>query len=85
MLNKVLCKVKKESDKKIIEEQIKVCQPLLRLIYQCCIDEYNKYDKVSDEDFKNPNWAIEQAYKIGLKKGLTKLSEYVIIENVKDN
>lgn len=83
MQNKVLCKVKKEVDKKQILEQIQVCQPLLRLIYQCCLDDFEKYDKVSDEDFKNPNWAVEQAYKIGLKKGLTKLMEYVIIEDVK--
>lgn len=83
MLNKVLCKVKSEQDKKAIRELIDVAQPLLRLIEQCCKDDYDKYDKVSDEDFKNPNWAIEQAYKLGLKKGLTMLSEYAIIDHVK--
>lgn len=81
MRNKVLCKVKTEADKKKLLEMIEACQPLLKVIKQCCNEDYEKYDKVSDEDFKNPNWAIEQAYKLGLKKGLTKLSEYVIIEN----
>ena len=84
MLNKVLCKVKTEKDKKAVKELIELSRPLLRLIEQCCKDDYNKYDKISDEDFKNPNWAIEQAYKLGLKKGLTMLSEYVIIDNAKD-
>lgn len=81
MRNKVLCKVKSEEEKKNLLELIKVSQPLLKVLQQCCLDDYAKYDKVADEDFKNPNWAIEQAYKLGLKKGLTKLSEYVIIEN----
>lgn len=79
MRNKVLCKVTSEKDKQKIKQQIEACQPLLRLIYECCLDDYEKADKVNDEDFKNPNWAYEQAYKIGLKKGLTKLLDYVII------
>lgn len=81
MLNKVLCKATTNKDKEKLKELIEVSQPLLLAILQCCKDDYEKYDKVSDEDFKNPNWAIEQAYKLGLKKGLTKLSEYVIINN----
>ena len=84
MLNKVLCKVTSDEDKKNIQQLIEVAQPLLKLIQRCCEDDYAKYDKIADEDFKNPNWAIEQAYKIGLKKGLTILSEYVIIKDVKD-
>lgn len=79
MRNKVLCKVTSEEDKQKIKQQIEACQPLLRLIYECCLDDYEKAEKVNDEDFKNPNWAYEQAYKIGLKKGLTKLLDYVII------
>ncbi len=79
MRNKVLCKVTSEEDKQKIKQQIEACQPLLRLIYECCLDDYEKADKVNDEDFKNPNWPYEQAYKIGLKKGLTKLLDYVII------
>ena len=79
MRNKVLCKVTSEEDKQKIKQQIESCQPLLRLIYECCLDDYEKAEKVNDEDFKNPNWAYEQAYKIGLKKGLTKLLDYVII------
>lgn len=79
MRNKLLCRVE-PSEKKAFERLIKDAAPVLKLLEQCCLEEYEKADKVSDEDFKNPNWAIEQAYKIGLKRGLTKLREYVIIE-----
>lgn len=79
MRNKLLCKVP-AAEKKSYERLIKDSAPLLKLIEQCCMEEFEKADKVSDEDFKNPNWAIEQAYKIGLKRGLTKLREYVIID-----
>ena len=82
MRNKVLCKIVTEEDKKKIRQQIEACQPLLRLIYQCCVEDYEKTDKVEDEDFDNPSWALKQAYKVGLKKGLTKLMDYVII-NIK--
>lgn len=84
MRNKVLCKVTTDADKQKIKQQIEACQPLLRLILECCLDDYERADKVDDEDFKNPNWAYEQAYKIGLKKGLTKLSEYVIMNLKKE-
>jgi len=81
MRNRVLCKVTGE-DKEKIQQQIEGCQPLLRLIYQCCLEDYEKMEKVEDEDFDNPSWALKQAYKVGLKKGLTKLLDYVII-NIK--
>lgn len=64
-----------------MEELIEVAQPLLKLIKKCCEDDYNKLDKISDDDFDNPNWAIKRAYKDGLKRGLTILSEYVIIRD----
>ena len=60
MRNKVLCKVT-DKDKKKIQQQIEVCQPLLQLIYQCCLEDYDKIEKVEDEDFDNPSWALKQA------------------------
>ena len=81
MRNRVLCKVTGEEKEKI-KQQIEGCQPLLRLIHQCCLEDFEKMEKGEDEDFDNPSWALKQAYKVGLKKGLTKLLDYVII-NVK--
>lgn len=81
MLNKVLCKLKTRKDKEAMSELITVSQPLLRLIKQCCDEDYEKADKISEDDFDCPNWALKRAYQDGLKKGLTKLSEYVIINS----
>ena len=39
-----------------------------------------KLDKIVEPDFSNPNWALEQAYNLGYKKGLTRLLKYVIIK-----
>lgn len=82
MLNKVLCKIP-EKERGAMKELITVSQPLLKLIYKCCEDDIKKIDVISDEDYINPAYPILRAYKDGLKKGLTKLTEYVIIEDVK--
>lgn len=42
-------------------------------------EDLKKIDVVSDTDFDNPSWALKQAYKMGLKKGLTMIREYGII------
>ena len=78
MRNKVLCKVK-EKDRAAMEELIKVAQPLLKLIQKCCEDDINKLSAIEDDDYTNPAFPILRAYKDGNKKGLTKLSEYVIM------
>ena len=78
MRNKVLCKVK-EKDRAAIEELVKVAQPLLKLIKQCCDDDIKKMDAICDEDYASPAFPTIRAYKDGIKKGLTKLSEYVIM------
>lgn len=78
MRNKVLCKVK-EKDRAALKETIEVAQPLLKLIQKCCEDELKKLDIINDSDYTNPAFPILRAYKDGVKKGLTKLSEYVIM------
>lgn len=45
-------------------------------------EDLKHLDIVDDDDFDNPSWALKQAYKVGYKKGLTKLLEYGIIEHV---
>lgn len=78
MRNKVLCKIK-EKDRSAIKELIEVSQPLLKLIQQCCEDDLKKMELVDDQDYANPAYPYLRAYKDGVKKGLTKLSEYVIM------
>ena len=80
MRNKVLCKVPAKERKKM-EELIQVSQPLLKLIKQLCEEDLKKQVGTDEEDFDCPSWALKRAYKDGLIKGLTKLSEYVIINS----
>ena len=53
--------------------------PLFKLIEKYIQEELDKNDIVHDEDFDNPSWALKQAYKIGYKKGLTRILQYGII------
>lgn len=80
MRNKVLCKIP-ASERKQMEELIVVAQPLLKLIKQLCEEDLKKQVGSDEEDFDCPSWALKRAYKDGLIKGLTKLSEYVIINS----
>lgn len=84
MLNKVLCRVpaeEKESFKKMLRDS----QPLLQKIMELVEEDINKLDIIDDDDFDNPSWALKQAYKVGYKRGLTKLSEYGILGSVLNN
>ncbi len=80
MLNKVLCRVpaeEKESFKRLLRDS----QPLLQKIMELVQEDVDKLDIVADDDFDNPSWPLKRAYKDGVIKGLTKLSEYVIIDS----
>nr|DAW97666.1 MAG TPA: hypothetical protein [Caudoviricetes sp.] len=82
MLNKVLCRATPE-EKKELKRQIDLSQLLLNKLVELVQDDIEDNDKVADEDFDNPSWALKQAYKIGYKKGLTRLLEYGILDCVK--
>lgn len=82
MLNKVLCRATPE-EKKELKRQIDLSQLLLNKLIELVQDDIEDNDKVADEDFDNPSWALKQAYKIGYKKGLTRLLEYGILDCVK--
>lgn len=82
MLNKVLCRATQE-EKKELKRQIDLSQLLLNKLVEMVQDDIESTDKVDDEDFDNPSWALKQAYKIGYKKGLTRLLEYGILDCVK--
>jgi len=78
MRNKVLCNVP-EKDRQSLKEVIELSQPLLKAIMKCCEKDISKLDIINDDDYTNPAFPILRAYKDGIKKGLTKLSEYVIM------
>lgn len=65
----------------LIEEHRKKAQPYLDDITALFADELER-SKAFVKDFSQQNWALRQAYAEGLKEGLTKLSKYVIIEDV---
>jgi hypothetical protein len=80
MLNKVVCRVDK-SEKEYYKKLIKDSQPLLEKLIDMLKEEIKDLDIINDEDFDNPSWALKQAYKVGYKKGLTRLIEYGILGN----
>lgn len=82
MLNKLLCRCKEE-EKDRYRKLLKSSQPLLKKIQEMVEEDISKLDTVRDDDFDNPSWALKQAYKVGLKKGLTMLLEYGILGDVK--
>lgn len=83
MLNKVLCKVK-QAEKEDYERMIRLAQPVFQKLIEILKEDLDKVDFVADEDFDNPSWALKQAFKVGYKKGLTRLLEYGIIDAVKE-
>lgn len=83
MLNKLLCRVEqaeKENYKRLIDN----AQPVFQKLIEMLQEDLDKVDFVADEDFDNPSWALKQAFKVGYKKGLTRLLEYGIIDSVKE-
>lgn len=79
MLNKVLCRVEQaERDK--YKRMIDNAQPVFQKLIEMLEEDLSKVDFVADEDFDNPSWALKQAFKVGYKKGLTRLLEYGIID-----
>ena len=83
MLNKLLCRVEqaeKENYKRLIDN----AQPVFQKLIEILKEDLDKVDFVADEDFDNPSWALKQAFKVGYKKGLTRLLEYGIIDSGKE-
>lgn len=82
MLNKVLCRVE-QAEKEDYKRMIKMAQPVFQKLIEMLKEDLDKLEVVEDEDFDNPSWALKQAYKVGYRKGLTRLLEYGIIGDVK--
>lgn len=83
MLNKVLCRVA-QAEKDDYDRMIRLAQPVFKKLIEILQEDLDKVDFVADEDFDNPSWALKQAFKVGYKKGLTRLLEYGIIDSVKE-
>lgn len=83
MLNKVLCRVS-QAEKEDYDRMIKLAQPVFNKLIEILQEDLDRVDFVADEDFDNPSWALKQAFKVGYKKGLTRLLEYGIIDAVKE-
>ena len=79
MLNKVLCRVE-QAEKDNYKRMIDNAQPVFQKLIEMLEEDLSKVDFVADEDFDNPSWALKQAFKVGYKKGLTRLLEYGIID-----
>lgn len=79
MFSKLLCNAKSTKEKEQLKELIAVSQPLIDAWIRLIEKDIENYDVVDEKDFDCPSWAVKTAYKQGVKKGLTKLREYVII------
>lgn len=79
MRNRLICRTDPD-DRKAVEGLIKQSQPILKLIKKCVEEDLDQVEKFSETDLESSSFAVKMAYREGLKKGLTKLFEYVIIE-----
>lgn len=77
MSNALILNGLKGKERQDMTNQIVSSERLLKRVEQLLQQEL---DKVVEPDFSNPNWALEQAYNLGYKKGLTRLLKYVIIK-----
>ena len=83
MLNKILCRVE-QAERDNYKRMIDNAQPVFQKLIEMLEEDLSKVDFVADEDFDNPSWALKQAFKVGYKKGSTRLLEYGIIDTVKE-
>ena len=79
MLNRMLCRVD-QAEKDNYKRMIDNAQPVFQKLIEMLEEDLSKVDFVADEDFDNPSWALKQAFKVGYKKGLTRLLEYGIMD-----
>lgn len=81
MPNKLMCKVK-PAEREKYKELMAVAEPLLLKIQELIDADIEELEDTDNDDFSNPSWALEMAYKRGIKKGLTSLKKYVIMGTV---
>lgn len=69
----------KGADREVVKAQLLASETLFKLIEEKIEKEIKDLDNITYEDFDSPSWAYKQAFKLGIKKGLTSLKKYVII------
>lgn len=70
----------KGADREDMLNRIKASAPVLKRLEEVIDKELKKLSEDSP-DFEKSSWAYEQAYKLGLQKGLTTFKKYVIIKS----
>ena len=75
----MLCRID-QAERDNYKRMIDNAQPVFQKLIEMLEEDLSKVDFVADEDFDNPSWALKQAFKVGYKKGLTRLLEYGIID-----
>lgn len=79
MFSKLLSSVKTEKEREELSQLVEISRPLTDALLKLIERELDDCDVIDEKDFESPSWALKTAYKQGLKKGLTRLREYVII------
>lgn len=69
----------KGNERDIMIAQLLASETLLKRIEELIDKEIKNLGNITAEDFDSPSWAYKQAFELGLKKGLTSLKKYVII------
>lgn len=71
----------KGSERDLMITQLLNSEILLKRLQQLIDKEINDLDNITVEDFDSSSWAYKEAFRLGLKKGLTTLKKYVIINS----
>lgn len=71
----------KGPERDLMITQLLSSEILLKRLQQLIDKEINSLDDITVEDFDSPSWAYKEAFKLGVKKGLTTLKKYVIINS----
>lgn len=81
LLNILLNGLEGEERDKALND-IKRAKGFLNRVSNAIDNELSKIanEQVSESDFDCPSWALKQSFRLGYKKGLTKLKEYAKIK-----
>lgn len=71
----------KGTERDVMIAQLLASDSLLKRIEQLIDKDIKDLGNITSQDFDSPSWAYKQAFELGLKKGLTMLKKYVIINS----
>lgn len=70
----------KGQERDIMIAQLLASETLMKRIEALIDKEIKDLDTITVKDFDSPSWAYKEAFRLGVKKGLTSLRKYVIID-----